>query len=146
MVHLEQEILYHEGHAPPDMPIPVLVHFDNYTGPALFNSQPNCVQIPPHNFEWISNGQHLSRQQLPLALHYAIVIHKNHGQTLPKAVVDISQSEHAAGTTFVAISRLKQLLSYPMYAIWTVGINFSNTPPTCETSRRKITWTSISTP
>ena len=40
---------------------------------------------------------------------YAITIHKSQGQTLNKAVIDIGDKEMAAGCTFVAVSRLRNL-------------------------------------
>lgn len=67
------------------------------------------VPIPPLIFEWNTGAQKLSRQQLPLQLHYSIAIHKCQGQTLHKAVIDIGKSELASGCTFVAISRLPLL-------------------------------------
>ena len=103
------EILYHEGHQPPDLPLAVLIDFDTYTGPPFLSNRPRCVPIPPQTFEWESSGQRLSRQQLPLLLRYAITIHKSQGQTLHKAVINIGKSEMAAGCTFVAVSRLRRL-------------------------------------
>ena len=38
-----------------------------------------------------------------------MTIHKSQGLTLPKAWVDIGQSEKAAGITYVAISRVRSL-------------------------------------
>lgn len=103
------QILFHEDHQPPDLPIAILVDFDRYAGPAFIPDRPQCVPIPPITFEWDGGAQRLSRQQLPLQLRYAITIHKCQGQTLPKAVIDIGKSELAAGCTFVAISRLPRL-------------------------------------
>ena len=60
-------------------------------------------------FQWESNGQLVSRQQIPLQLRYAITIHKSQGQTLKKAVIDIGKAELVAGCTFVAVSRLRSL-------------------------------------
>ena len=99
-----EQLLYHDNHRPPDLPIAVLVEFDSYVGPPFINSQPKCVPIPPLSFEWQSGGHRLSRQQ-----RYAITIHKSQGQTLDKAVIDIGKVELAAGCTFVAISRLRSL-------------------------------------
>ena len=103
------QILFSEGQAPPDLPIAVLVDFTNYTGPKFLNNRPKCVPIPPLLAEWTSGGKHLSRQQLPLQLRFAITIHKSQGQTLNKAVIDIGKAELAAGCTFVATSRLRRL-------------------------------------
>lgn len=103
------QFLYQSNHKPPDMPIAVLVKFDKYVGPHFLSSHPGCVPVTPLTFQWESNGQILSRQQVPLQLRYAITIHKSQGQTLDKAVIDIGKSESAAGCTFVAISRLRSL-------------------------------------
>ena len=103
------KILYQEGQGPPNLPIAVLVDFDQYSGPPFIVDRPKCIPIPPTTFEWDSGVQRLSRQQLPLQLRYAITIHKCQGQTLQKAVIDIGKSELAAGCTFVALSRLPSL-------------------------------------
>ena len=50
-----------------------------------------------------------SREQLPLALCWAITMHKSQGQTADKAVIDLEKSEATAGLTFVCLSRAKQL-------------------------------------
>ena len=100
-------ILYQIGHAPPSLPVAVVVHFPEYSGPTRNNTS-RFVPIPPVTFEWHSGSQHYSRQ-LPIRLRYAITIHKSQGQTLSKAVIDIGKSERAAGSTYVAISRLRSL-------------------------------------
>lgn len=100
------DFIYQDGHAPPDLPVAVLVQFDNYSGPPFFN---NCAPIVPITHEWVSGRQHLSRQQLPLQPRYAITIHKSQGQTLSKAVIDLGKAELAAGCSFVAISRVRKL-------------------------------------
>ena len=97
------QLLFAEGQAPPYLPIAVLVDFVNYNGLPFFNDRPNCLPIPPILSEWNSAGKHLSQQQLPLKLRYAITIHKSQGQTLEKAVIDIGSAELAAGCTFFAI-------------------------------------------
>ena len=101
-------LLFQDQQGPPNLPIAVLVHFPNYTGP-VFNSIPGCIPVPPVTFEWHSGSRHHSRQQLPLRLRYALTIHKSQGQTLNKAVIDIGASERVAGCTFVALSRLRRL-------------------------------------
>lgn len=104
-----QHFLYKANHRPPDLPVAVMVDFDNYSGPPFLNDHPKCVPIPPLTFEWELNGCQLSRQQLPLQLRYAMTIHKSQGQTLDKAVIDIGKTELAAGLTFVALSRLRSI-------------------------------------
>ena len=65
-----KQFFYKEESCPPHLPIAVLVHFDKYSGPPFLLDQPSCIPIPPLTFEWESNGQQLSRQQLPLILNY----------------------------------------------------------------------------
>ena len=100
-----QNFIYQQDVTPPNLPIAVLVHFPNYSGPQFLQSNPNSIPIPPITFEWDSK----SRQQLPLQLSYAITIHKSQGQTLQKAVIDLGKSELSSGLTFVALSRLRKL-------------------------------------
>ena len=102
-------VLYAEGHQPPNLPIAILINFFNYTGPPFIPEKPKCVPIPPIVFEWHNGAKTISRQQLPLRLSYAMTIHKSQGQTMDKAVIDIGNKEMAAGCTFVALSRLKTL-------------------------------------
>ena len=104
-----EDLLFHPDRPPPCLPIAALVHFTNYTSPAFLATNPETVPIPPHLFEWESDGQRLSTQQLPLRLRYAMTIHKSQGQTLPQVAVDLGKAEKAAGSSFVAISRVRSL-------------------------------------
>lgn len=101
-------LLFKSQQDPPNLPIAAIIRFPEYTGP-IFNNTPFCVPIPPTTFEWQGRKKHLSRQQLPLKLCYAMTIHKSQGQTLTSAVIDIGKTERVAGLTFVALSRLKKL-------------------------------------
>jgi len=49
-----------------------------------------------------------SYKQFPLALGYAMTIHKSQGKTLSKVVIDISRGAFAHGQTYVALSRTRQ--------------------------------------
>ena len=69
----------------------------------------NSVPIVQITYEWTSGKHHLSCQQLPLQLCYALTIYKSQGQTPNKAVTDLGKAEMAAGSTYVAVSRLKRL-------------------------------------
>ena len=83
--------------------------FDNYKGPSISKSISSCVPICPITVTSQSlDGMH-ERQQLPLKLAWAITIHKSQGLTLPKAWIDIGQTEKTAGISYVAISRVKTL-------------------------------------
>ena len=104
-----EDLLFHPDRPLPCLPITAVVHFSHYTGTAFLPTNPKTVPIPPHLFEWESDGQRLSRQQLPLRLRYAMTIHKSQGQTLPQVVVDLCTAEKAAGISFVAISSVRSL-------------------------------------
>ena len=106
------DIIYEVNHQPPDLPIAVIVHFDDYRGPSISDTLPSCVPICPITVsaQSIDNVQ-LERQQLPLRLAYALTIHKTQGLNMPKAWIDIGRSERTPGISYVAISRVKTLLS-----------------------------------
>ena len=104
-----QDLIFHPDRPPPCLPIAALVQFPHYTGPAFLQTDCHTVPIPPHVFEWESDGQRLSRQQLPLRLRYAITIHKSQGQTLAQVVVDLGKAERAEGCSYVALSRVRSL-------------------------------------
>ena len=61
------DIIYQNNHQPPDLPITVIVEFENYRGPVFNSNQPLCTPICPG-------------QSLP-----ALPIHKSQGLALPKA-------------------------------------------------------------
>ena len=97
-----QAICYHEGGAPPDLPMAVTVLFDKYSGPTLPDGTvPIC--------SWLTSGSHCFRLQLSLKLTWVVTIHKAQGLTLNKLCVDIDKKEFSAGLTFVAISRVRCL-------------------------------------
>lgn len=87
------DIIYATNHQPPDLPIAVMVQFDDYRGPSFIDNLPSCVPICPVTVSAQSlEGIH-ERQQLPLRLAYALTIHKSQGLTLAKAWIDIGKSE-----------------------------------------------------
>ncbi|XP_059071530.1 uncharacterized protein LOC131867850 [Cryptomeria japonica] len=95
-----KSIIYDTDSKPPDLAKYVVVEFKNYTGPHWDNANPKFVPIPP-----ITRG---SRTQLPLAMAWALTIHKSQGLTLDQATVDIEKAEKQ-GLTFTALSRVKSL-------------------------------------
>ena len=95
---------------PPNLPEAVLVHFPNYSGPAFLTTCSKCcIPVQPRLFEWVADEKHMSRQQLPLRLRYAMTIYKSQGQTLTKAVVYLGKAEKVAGCTFFATSQVKSI-------------------------------------
>ena len=98
-------ICYRSG-GPPNLPISVMVHFDNYSGPTLHDG---TVPITPLRRTWSSSRGQCSRLQLPLKLAWAVTIHKSQGLTLDKVVIDVGKREFSSGLTFVACSRVRQL-------------------------------------
>ena len=100
------QIVYNEGQHPPDLPVVVIVHFENMLGHLSFMNIPSVFQYPLLHLNGViqtiyqGNNSHLN-QLMPLP--YTNI---SQGQTLQKAVIDTGKSEHAPGTTFVAISRL----------------------------------------
>ena len=104
-------IIYQNNHQPPDLPIAVIVEFENYRGPVFNENQPLCIPVYPITvISHTKTGFH-ERTQLPLRLAWALTIHKSQGLTLPKAWTDIGKSEGTAGVSYVAISRVKSVES-----------------------------------
>ena len=104
-------VIYHNEHQPPDLPIAVIVQFDDYTGPSISDSTPSCVPTSPLTVTSQSFCTVHERQQLPLTLAWALTIDKSQGLTIPKAYINIGKSERTARTTNVALSRVKMLSS-----------------------------------
>ena len=105
------DFIFENNHQPPDLPVAVIVKFDNYKGPSFNETQPSCLPICPITvLSQSENGFH-ERQQLPLRLAWALTIHKSQGLTLSNAWIDIGKSERTAGVSYVAISRVKTLSS-----------------------------------
>ena len=52
-----EDLLFHPDRPLPCLLIAALVHFSHYTGPAFLPTNPKIVPIPPHLFEWESDGQ-----------------------------------------------------------------------------------------
>lgn len=103
--------IYTPNHHPPDLPNAVIVKFDNYRGPSIMSTLPNCVPICSITVtSQTLDGVH-ERQQLPLKLAWAMTIHKSQGLTLPKALRDIGKTEKKTGISYVAISRVRSLSS-----------------------------------
>jgi ATP-dependent DNA helicase PIF1 len=105
------DFIFESNHHPPDLPVAVIVQFENYRGPSFDDTKPSCVPICPITVSSQSENGFHERQQLPLRLAWALTIHKSQGLTLSKAWIDIGKSERSAGVSYVAISRVKALSS-----------------------------------
>ena len=104
-------IIYQNNHQPPDLPIAVIVEFENYRGPVFNENQPLCIPVYPITVTSQTETGFHERTNLPLRLAWALAIHKSQGLALPKARIDIGKSKRTAGVSYVAISRVKSLES-----------------------------------
>ena len=73
-----EAICYRSG-GPPDLPLTVMVRFENYSGPTVHDG---TVPVTPILCTWSNAGSQCSRLQLPLKLAWAVTIHKSQGLTL----------------------------------------------------------------
>lgn len=89
----------------PEMPLCIMVRFDNYSGQTVNGSVP----IAPVEASWTSRGYECKRIQFPLMLAFAITIHKSQGLTLEQVVVELGEHESSLGMSYVALSRVKTL-------------------------------------
>jgi ATP-dependent exoDNAse (exonuclease V) alpha subunit len=107
-----EEIGYRAGDVPGQcVPSVVMVSCPDYTGPTEWHTAEGVpiVPITPVTVTFDAGGTSASRTQIPLALAYAITIHKSQGMTLDRARIDIGDRDFSPGLTFVACSRVKRL-------------------------------------
>ena len=105
------DFIYAINQHPPDLPIAVIINFDDYSGPSICNNMEQCVPICPLTVISDTLGKVNERQQLPLKLSGAMIIHKSQGLTLTNAWIDMGKNEKTPGISYVAISRVKTLSS-----------------------------------
>jgi ATP-dependent DNA helicase PIF1 len=76
------------------------------------------VEVTPHTWElfsfYVERGELRSRvvgqyTQLPIALAWAVTIHKSQGKTFDRVVIDIGRGAFAPGQVYVALSRCRTL-------------------------------------
>ena len=107
-------IVWAQGEKAPALPDSAVLRLEGYTGP-VWSSDPRyqgCVPVPLFETSWGTTGNESSqdsRRQLPLALCWSITMHKNQGQNMDKAIIDLGKSEATAGLIFVCLSRAKRL-------------------------------------
>ena len=95
------DIIYTTPHKPPDLPVVVIVKFDNYIGPSISENIPSLVAIAPVDVSAQYGNSVHERQQVPLKLAWTLNIHKSQGLPLPKAWVHIGKSEQTLYITYV---------------------------------------------
>ena len=115
---LVRAILYDLGEHPSrgDLPAAVVVEFDNYLGPT-FEGRAGHVAVPVRTMGTLNQRtkKWCTRTQVPLALAWASTIHKAQGQSVgpgeaaERMALNTGPKEHAAGLTFVGVSRAKSL-------------------------------------
>ena len=81
----------------------------------LFKGHIHTTTISAHAWK-LENNETISRNQIPLALAYAITIHKSQGATLDSAYIDIGPSVFEYGQAYVALSRVKSLDALYLHA------------------------------
>jgi ATP-dependent exoDNAse (exonuclease V) alpha subunit len=90
-------------------PIAILIEFDKYNGPRIFEDEEKKNWIPINSKSAYNKFFNSSRNQFPIRLNYATTIHKSQGSTLNRGVIDLGTSEKTLGLTFVALSRFKNI-------------------------------------
>lgn len=92
-------------------PFALLVKFDGYTGPGFLRTENDDILVPifMSTREFFRGNVSCTRTQFPMALAYAITIHKAQGITVPRTVLNIAARDFAPGLTYVAVSRVKTL-------------------------------------
>ena len=122
--------IYEPGCKPPSLPSYITVRFDNYSGPSWDEHDSKTIPIVP-----ITLG---SWRQLPLAMSWAITIHKSQGLTLYEATVYIGRTERQ-GMTFTAMSRVKTLNNIHIQPTFTLEryVKMRNNPYTIKQKKEE---------
>jgi len=108
-----KSILYHPNKQHNSLPHTIIIHFNNYTGPQFFKDDPNRFNwIPINPFTANHYQTNSTRIQMPVKLGYAITVHKSQGQTLDKGVIDFTDIERNLGSSYVQITRFKNIKSF----------------------------------
>ena len=97
------------------MPRAVLVKFPTYTGPNFPGLPEKVLPLTPTTVHWVQGTTACWRKQFPLALAWAVTIHKSQGMSIgpgqvwERMVVSLGKRELSAGLSFVAFSRAMNL-------------------------------------
>ena len=89
-----------------DLPAIVFFQYNGYSGRIIqIAFYPSWIPIIEVTAWWEDRaGKSITWSQLPLALAWAITIHKSQGLTLERATINFGNKNFAAGLSFVAIS------------------------------------------
>jgi ATP-dependent exoDNAse (exonuclease V) alpha subunit len=92
-------------------PFALLIKFDNYSGSSLVTTEDAAIIVPifKSTREFNKGNASCTRIQFPIALAYAITIHKAQGLTVKRAVLNIANRDFTPGLTYVAVSRVETL-------------------------------------
>ncbi|CAK5282700.1 unnamed protein product [Mycena citricolor] len=113
-----EDVIWAQGASTSDLPEVVLVSCKDYTGPTLWQTEPQLpdfpggvpiVPIPTVKSTFDVGDKQMSHVQVPLRLAWAVTIHKSQGLTIPKIKLGLGKKEFAVGLTFVGLSRVKAL-------------------------------------
>ena len=123
----------------------VVIDIPKYRGPPLCGSDPErrtWVPIPRKEATWITGKQAMTckRQQFPIALAFAITIHKSQGSSFWEPIVlDIGSSDRSCGSTYVAMSRCtaSRQIFHSGYARDRIKKNFDSPAFKCRLQEEK---------
>ena len=90
-----------------EMPIALIIHFEDYNGPQFFDDKEKYNWIPINPNSIYSSHFSCNRIQFPINLSYGITISKSQGSTLKKVTIDLGDSERVLGLAYVALTRTK---------------------------------------
>jgi ATP-dependent exoDNAse (exonuclease V) alpha subunit len=133
-------IKFADGQNASTLPLYVLVEFDDYTGPSVSPGHDRLVPIAPLKIAFdYKAGVTGSQEQIPLALGWALTIHKAQGLTLLWIILNLGDSEMQLGISFVGCSRVKSYrgLAFEKSFAWQ-RMEKVNQKPELEMIRREI--------
>jgi len=118
----------------------VIVDIPKYRGPPLCGNDPDrrkWVPIRRREATWFTGkkAQTCKREQFPLALSFAITIHKSQGSSFTVPILmDIGKSDKTCGSTYVAMSRCTEscLIFHSGYARERITKNFDSPAFKCR--------------
>ena len=110
-----REIIYRDGYGPHSkkengLPLAVVVEFDAYSGPPIFEGNDRQKWVPLKPVEiCCEEDAKVKRSQLPLTLAYAITVWKAQGMTLDRVYLELADCVSRPGVAFVALTRVRSI-------------------------------------